>query len=95
MATVCTVDSPTDCPAVYESVLVRERLLPLVFAVSQTGKMCENTDFFPPQHYNCYSYFILSTLYFLFLQSHKKQQHCSDIFRFTKIELFLLIFTNN
>lgn len=26
-------DSPTDCPAVYESFLVRERLLPLVFAV--------------------------------------------------------------
>ena len=33
MVTVRAVDSPTDCPAVYESVLVRERLLPLVFAV--------------------------------------------------------------
>lgn len=33
-------DSPTDCPAVYESFLVRERLLPLVFAVRTTGEVC-------------------------------------------------------
>lgn len=33
------VDSPTDCPAVYESFLVRERLLPLVFAVRTTGEV--------------------------------------------------------
>lgn len=46
MVTVCIVNSPTDCPAVYESVLVRERLFPLVFAVRETGKMCENKDFF-------------------------------------------------
>lgn len=42
LATARPADSPTDCPVVYESVLVRERLLPLVFAVSQTGKVCEN-----------------------------------------------------
>lgn len=46
MATVCAVDSPTDCPAVYESVLVRERLLPLVFAVGETGKVGERKCFF-------------------------------------------------
>lgn len=44
--TVGSLDSPTDCPAVYESVLVRERLLPLVFAGSHTGKTCENKHFF-------------------------------------------------
>lgn len=80
VATVWTADSPTDCPAVYESVLVRERLLPLVFAVGQTGKVCEK--YFFSWHYNYYSYFFFkySILFF-------QQQHCSDLFlTFTKIE---------
>lgn len=34
------LDSPTDCPAVYESFLVRERLLPLVFAVRTADEVC-------------------------------------------------------
>lgn len=38
-ATGSAPDSPTDCPAVYESFLVRDRLLPLVFAVRETGKL--------------------------------------------------------
>lgn len=33
------LDSPTDCPAVYESFLVRERLVPLVFAVRTTREV--------------------------------------------------------
>lgn len=34
---LCGVNAPTDCPAVYELVLVRERLVPLVFAVGGRG----------------------------------------------------------
>lgn len=39
MVTACVGNWPTDCPAVYESVLVRERLVPFVFAVGETGKV--------------------------------------------------------
>lgn len=91
-------DSPTDCPVVYESVLVRERLLPLVFAVSQTGKVCENNAM--TQHYSCFlspatPIQVLYKLFFCCHITHSCLVLCVCRFRFKDSEPFIQVFTSN